>query len=50
MVSKKSLVDLVTRLMAHLANAEKAFADALVERILLVCSVNNYENVTNFKW
>ncbi|KAI9272741.1 adaptin N terminal region-domain-containing protein [Phascolomyces articulosus] len=65
MANKKSLVDIVKRLIAHLVPADSNGASSLheassvldpvyrtdiINRIVFICSQNQYRNVTNFEW
>ena len=51
MVSKKNLTEIVKKLMAHMDKAEgTAYRDELMEKIILICSQNDYQHVTNFEW
>lgn len=51
MVSKKSLMEIVKRLMAHMDKAEgTAYRDELLNKIILICSQNDYQFITNFEW
>ena len=51
MISKKSLVDIVKKLMQHMEKAEgTGYRDELLNKIILICSQSNYQYVTNFEW
>ncbi|KAG2224867.1 hypothetical protein INT45_008049 [Circinella minor] len=65
MANKKSLVDIVKRLIAHLVPADSNGASSLheassvldpvyrtdiINRIVFICSQNQYRNVANFEW
>ncbi|XP_044260701.1 AP-3 complex subunit delta [Tribolium madens] len=51
MVSKKNLMEIVKKLMLHMDKAEGTiYRDELLSKIILICSQNNYQFVTNFEW
>ena len=51
MISKKSIVDIVKRLMNHMEKTEgTAYRDELLAKIVEICSQSNYQFVTNFEW
>lgn len=51
MVSKKNLMEIVKKLMVHMDKAEgTAYRDELMEKIINICSQNDYQYVTNFEW
>eukprot|EP00795_Rhopilema_esculentum_P004963 gene4963-21309_t len=51
MISKKTLIDIVKKLMAHLQRAEgSGYRDELLAKIIQICSQSNYQYVTNFEW
>eukprot|EP00112_Aurelia_sp_Birch-Aquarium-sp1_P011804 Seg2482.5 transcript_id=Seg2482.5/GoldUCD/mRNA.D3Y31 product="AP-3 complex subunit delta-1" protein_id=Seg2482.5/GoldUCD/D3Y31 len=51
MISKKTLVDIVKKLMIHLEKAEgSGYRDELLAKIIQICSQSNYQYVTNFEW
>ncbi|KAG8198260.1 hypothetical protein JTE90_021517 [Oedothorax gibbosus] len=51
MVSKKNLMEIVRKLMAHMDKAEGAqYRDELLSKIIDICSQNNYQYITNFEW
>ncbi|XP_035211943.1 AP-3 complex subunit delta-1-like isoform X2 [Stegodyphus dumicola] len=51
MVSKKNLMEIVKKLMAHMDKAEGAqYRDELLSKIIDICSQNNYQYITNFEW
>ncbi|KAF5293038.1 hypothetical protein FQR65_LT11030 [Abscondita terminalis] len=51
MVSKKNLMEIVKKLMVHMDNAEGTlYRDELLSKIILICSQNNYQFITNFEW
>lgn len=51
MVSKKNLMEIVKKLMVHMDRAEGTmYRDELLSKIILICSQNNYQFITNFEW
>ena len=51
MISRKTLVEIVKKLMQHIEKAEgTAYRDELVAKIIQICSQSNYTFVTNFEW
>ncbi|VEN63802.1 unnamed protein product [Callosobruchus maculatus] len=51
MVSKKNLMEIVKKLMVHMDKAEgTVYRDELLSKIILICSQNNYQFITNFEW
>ncbi|RZB38732.1 Adaptin N and/or BLVR domain containing protein [Asbolus verrucosus] len=51
MVSKKNLMEIVKKLMVHMDKAEGTiYRDELLSKIILICSQNNYQFITNFEW
>lgn len=50
-VSKKSLMEIVKKLMSHVDKAEgTAYRDELLTKIVDICSQANYQHITNFEW
>ncbi|XP_068238241.1 AP-3 complex subunit delta-1 isoform X2 [Palaemon carinicauda] len=51
MVSKKTVMEIVRRLMTHMDRAEGTmYRDELLQKIILICSQNNYQFISNFEW
>ncbi|VDP22115.1 unnamed protein product [Soboliphyme baturini] len=51
MISKKNIMEIVRKLLEHLANAEgPMYRDELVSKIIQICSNDNYRYVANFEW
>lgn len=51
MVSKKNLMEIVKKLMAHVDKAEgTGYRDELLTKIIDICSQANYQHITNFEW
>lgn len=51
MVSKKNLMEIVKKLMVHMDKAEgTVYRDELLSKIILICSQNNYQFITQFEW
>ncbi|KAF4530040.1 hypothetical protein B566_EDAN016336 [Ephemera danica] len=51
MVSKKTLMEIVKKLMVHMDKAEgTTYRDELLSKIIQICSQNNYQYITNFEW
>ena len=51
MISKKTLVDIIKKLMYHMDKAEgSAYRDELLAKIIQICSQSNYQFITNFEW
>ena len=50
-MSKKNLMEIVKKLMLHMDKAEGTiYRDELLSKIILICSQNNYQFITNFEW
>lgn len=50
-VSKKTLMEIVKKLMVHMDKAEGTlYRDELLSKIIDICSQNNYQFITNFEW
>merc|ERR1712142_1452745 len=51
MVSKKNLMEIVKKLMAHMDKAEgTTYRDELMDKIIQICSQNDYQYISNFEW
>lgn len=51
MVSKKTLMEIIKKLMVHISKAEGThYRDELLSKIIEICSQNNYQFITNFEW
>lgn len=51
MVSKKTLMEIVKKLMVHMDKAEGTmYRDELLSKVIDICSQNNYQYITNFEW
>ena len=51
MVSKKNLVEITKKLISHMDDSESAsYRDEVLSKIILICSQNNYQFITNFEW
>lgn len=50
LVTRRSLLETVVKLMERMRTAEPQFCDELVWTVLTVCSKNRYELVTDFAW
>ena len=51
MVTKKTLVDIVKKLIIHMEKSEGTlYRDELVSKIIKMCSQNNYQFITSFEW
>lgn len=51
MVSKKNVMEIVRRLMTHMDRAEGTmYRDELLQKIILICSQNSYQFISNFEW
>jgi len=51
MVSKKNLMEIVKKLMLHMEKADgSSYRDELMEKIVKICSQNDYQHITNFEW
>ncbi|KAG8313839.1 AP-3 complex subunit delta-1 [Homalodisca vitripennis] len=51
MVSRKTLIEIVKKLMVHMDKAEgTSYRDELLSKIIDICSQNNYQYITNFEW
>ena len=49
-MNKKTLMDIVKKLMNKLHDAEGGYQEDLVSKIIEICSQNNYAYITNFEW
>lgn len=50
MVTRKNLADIVRRLMENIDSAEGAYRDALIDKIIFMCSRDKYEYLEDFAW
>ena len=51
MVSKKNLMEITKKLISHMDDSESAsYRDEVLSKIVLICSQNNYQYITNFEW
>lgn len=50
MVNKKNLQIVVTKLLEYHATAEGQYKDDLLERIVYICSQQNYKFISDFEW
>ena len=51
MVSKKNLMEIIRKLMAHMSKADGShYRDELLAKIVDICSQKNYQHVSNFEW
>merc|ERR1711971_775526 len=51
MVSKKNLMEIVKKLMAHMDKAEgTTYRDELMDKIIQICSQNDFQHISNFEW
>ena len=51
MVSKKNLMEIVKKLMTHMAKAEgTTYRDELLNKIIQICCQNDYQYISNFEW
>ena len=51
MVSKKNLMEITKKLMTHMDDSESSsYRDEVLSKIILICSQNNYQYITNFEW
>ena len=51
MVTKKNLAEITRKLMSHMDDSESAsYRDEVLSKIILICSQNNYQYITNFEW
>ncbi|KAF6018644.1 AP3D1 [Bugula neritina] len=51
MVSKKNLMEIVRKLMVHMEKAEgTTYRDELMNKVIEICTQNNYQHVVNFEW
>lgn len=51
MVSKKSLMEIVNKLLGHMERAEGShYRDELLLKVIEICSQGSYQHVTNFEW
>ena len=51
MVSKKNLVEITKKLVSHMEDSEStSYRDEVLSKIILICSQNNYQHITNFEW
>jgi len=51
MVNKKNIADIVRKLLDSIEKADNAqYKDALVEKVVNICSKNSYQSITDFEW
>jgi len=50
MVTKKTLPDIIIKLMSHLDSADGIYRDSLIEKIINICNQQNYLYINNFDW
>ena len=50
MITKRNIVEVVRKLMRHAATSDDVYRDAVVEKILWVCSKDRYAFVNDFAW
>ena len=51
MVSKRNIADIIKKLMDHLEKGDSMeYKDAIIEKIIGICSKNFYQSVTDFEW
>eukprot|EP01147_Barroeca_monosierra_P010115 gene10115-2281_t len=51
MVNKKTLIDIVRKLLQHLEVIDgQSYRDEVVGKIIFMCSQSNYQYITNFEW
>ena len=51
MVSKKNLVEITKKLVSHMDDSEStSYRDEVLSKIILICSQNSYQYITNFEW
>jgi len=50
MVNKKNLQIVITKLLEYHAQAEGQYKDDLLERLIYICSQQNYKFVADFEW
>ena len=49
-VSKKSLIDLVTHLLEHIKYADGVYRDEIIEKVMHMCVKDKYALLTDFAW
>eukprot|EP01117_Protostelium_nocturnum_P002810 TRINITY_DN13730_c0_g1_i1.p1 TRINITY_DN13730_c0_g1~~TRINITY_DN13730_c0_g1_i1.p1 ORF type:complete len:1096 (-),score=278.81 TRINITY_DN13730_c0_g1_i1:141-3428(-) len=51
MVNKRNLPEVIGKLLEQIEKAEvRAYKDAMVEKIISICSKNSYQHITDFEW
>ena len=50
MITRRNLPDVITSLMGHLEAAEGHYRDALIEKIIFMCSRDKYAYLADFGW
>ena len=50
MVSKKNLVGIIRRLVEHLDTSSGSYKDTVLERVVSICSQDNYAYIQDFAW
>lgn len=51
MVTKKTLVEIVKKLIMHMDQSESTnYRDEVLLKVLLICSHNSYHHIANFEW
>ncbi|CAM9191853.1 unnamed protein product, partial [Chrysoparadoxa australica] len=50
MVTKRTLPELISQLLEHIDEAEDAYRDELISKILFICSRDKYSYLEDFRW
>ena len=50
MVTRRSLMDLIHKLLQHVSFAEGAYKEELITKIIFICSRDHYSFLTDFSW
>ena len=50
MVNKRNIADIVKKLMEKLTEADGSYRDDLIDKIITICSQDNYIYLTDFEW
>ena len=50
MITKQNIVEVTQKLLKHATLFDDVYRDAVIGRILSICSFNNYRYISNFEW
>lgn len=51
MVSKRNIGDITRKLLENIEKAESgSYKEAIIEKVIIICSKNNYQSINDFEW